>query len=303
MSVLDIIKNENKKPINIIHGTDWWTDCDDIVALRILCRAHKKGVIDLKCVCADAVCQHTAASIDAFLRSEGLCLPIGLDKSFKGDESSCKYQEFISQLPHKIKNEDCPDGFKLYRKMLWESEGKCHITEIGFPQIIHQLLISKADELCPLDGMELVKQKVEKIWMMAGDWRNKVHREYNVVDTVAGLEAMKFILNNSPVPITCLGFEVGHDVITGQHLREDDIMHKAFELSHYPNGRSSWDPMLVMLAIIGDAKKAGYKEIFGTAYVDEEGYTIMKEHKGGLHSYVVKLHHNSFYEDMINEII
>lgn len=24
-----------------ILGTDWWTDCDDVVALRILARAHK----------------------------------------------------------------------------------------------------------------------------------------------------------------------------------------------------------------------------------------------------------------------
>ena len=31
-----------------ILDTDWWTDCDDIVALRLLCNLHKKGEIDFK---------------------------------------------------------------------------------------------------------------------------------------------------------------------------------------------------------------------------------------------------------------
>ena len=30
-----------------ILGTDWWTDCDDAVALRMLTRAHRAGEIRL----------------------------------------------------------------------------------------------------------------------------------------------------------------------------------------------------------------------------------------------------------------
>ena len=29
-----------------ILDTDWWTDCDDAVALRLLCNAHKNKEID-----------------------------------------------------------------------------------------------------------------------------------------------------------------------------------------------------------------------------------------------------------------
>ena len=32
---------------NILLGTDWWTDCDDAVAVRLLARAHKAGEIKL----------------------------------------------------------------------------------------------------------------------------------------------------------------------------------------------------------------------------------------------------------------
>ncbi len=303
MSILDFIEKERKIPVNIIHGTDWWTDCDDIAALRILCRAHKRNLVNIRCVCADAVGRYTAQSIDAFIKSEGLDIPIGVDKSYSADDSKCKYQKFLSQFPNSKTNDDCPDGYKLYRKMLWESEEKCHITEVGFPQIIHQLMISEPDEICPLGGMELVSRKVEKIWMMAGDWRGRVHKEYNVVATAAGLEAMRFILDNSPVPVTCLGFEAGESVITGQTLQDDDILKQAYTYNRHPDGRSSWDPMLTLLAVIGDEEKAGYKKISGTAFVDEEGYTVMNECEKGLHSYVVKKHEDKFYEDLINEIL
>lgn len=303
MNIFDLLKKDRKTPVNILHGTDWWTDCDDVAALRILCRAHNENLINLKCVCADAVGRYTADSIDAFTKKEGVDVSIGVDKSFVGDDSNCKYQKGLAQYPHTKTNDECPDAYKLYRKILWESEEKCQITEVGFPQIIHQLMVSPPDEICPLDGMELVRRKVDKIWMMAGDWRNKVHKEYNVVDTKAGFEAMKFILEKSPVPVECLGFEVGESVIVGQYLKDGDIVKEAFRDHGSVNGRSSWDPMLVLLAIIGDEETAGYKKVSGKAYVDDEGYTIMNECENGLHSYVVKIHEDKFYEDMINEII
>ncbi len=303
MSIFDTLKNERKKAINILHGTDWWTDCDDVVALRILCRAHKENLINLKCVCANAVGRYTVDSLDGFMTAEGVCVPVGIDSSSERDDSRCRYQKRLSELPHSQTKSTAPEAWKLYRKFLWESEEKCHITEVGFPQIIHQLLVSDPDEICPLDGMELVKEKVEKIWMMAGDWRGKVHQEYNVVATKAGFEAMKFILKNCPVPVTCLGFEVGMSVITGGELSDGDILKNALIDHGSAKGRCSWDPMLVTLAIINDEEKAGYKKVTGTALVDSEGYTIMEENESEKDAFVVKKFDDKFYEKMINEII
>ena len=65
--------------INILHGTDWWTDCDDIAALRVLCRAHKAGRIKLCCVGINAVMEYSAPSVSAFLVNEGVDAPIGVD--------------------------------------------------------------------------------------------------------------------------------------------------------------------------------------------------------------------------------
>lgn len=43
MSVLEKLYRTEK--ISVLHGTDWWTDCDDLAAVRILCRAHRAGLI------------------------------------------------------------------------------------------------------------------------------------------------------------------------------------------------------------------------------------------------------------------
>ena len=49
----------------IILGTDWWTDCDDIVALRVLTRAAKNKDIDLIGIIINACMDFSAASVDA----------------------------------------------------------------------------------------------------------------------------------------------------------------------------------------------------------------------------------------------
>ena len=292
-----------RKPVKILHGTDWWTDCDDIAALRLLCRAHKAGAIELQCVCADAVMDKTASSISAFIKNEGVCVPIGIDNSFVDDGRRGKYQDVFAEYPHDVENADCEEAYKLYRRALAELDGKADITEIGFPQIIHQLMISGPDEISPLNGMELVRQKVGKIWLMAGKWDEPDGKEYNLSRYPAACRAANYIFSNSPVPVTCLGWEVGNTVITGGNQPDGDMLKAGFAAHGSLDGRMSWDPMLVLMAIINDEEKAGYDVVCGTARADAgtgaNNFTVGE----GIHKYVVKKFDDSYYADMINELI
>lgn len=294
---------QERKPIKIIHGTDWWTDCDDVAALRLLCRAHKAGAIELQCVCADAVMDKTASSISAFLQNEGVNVPIGIDRTFVGDDSGCKYQHILSEYPHYAENADCEEAYRLYRKALASVEGKADITEVGFPQVIQQLLESEPDDISPLSGMELVKQKVNKIWMMAGKWDEPNGKEYNLSANSAAQKAAHYIFENSPVPITCLGFEIGNTVITGDIADENDLLKIAYVSYGSINGRYSWDPMLTLLAIINDEETAGYDKVCGKAEANpetgENNFTVGE----GLHAYVVKKFEDSFYREHINSLL
>lgn len=53
--VFDELKATREKPIDVIFGTDWWSDCDDVAALDIILKAHGSGLIDLKAIGVNSV--------------------------------------------------------------------------------------------------------------------------------------------------------------------------------------------------------------------------------------------------------
>ena len=65
---------------NFILGTDWWTDCDDAVAVRILERAHKAGEICIKGIAINACMEYSVSSLEGFLNAEEVYnIPLGID--------------------------------------------------------------------------------------------------------------------------------------------------------------------------------------------------------------------------------
>ena len=293
-----------KRPVNILHGTDWWTDCDDIAALRVLCRAHKAGKINLCCVGIDSVMEYSAASVSAFMNSEGLEIPIGVDFAAVREGKNCRYQKLLAGYPHSVNgNNDCEEAWRLYRKTLASLPGKADITEVGFPEIVMQLLQSPPDEYSPLTGAELVKEKVDKIWLMAGRWDRTPGLEYNLSAYPVCAEAGHYICENSPVPLIFLGFEVGIDVISGGDVPDGDLLKIAFNAHGSANGRSSWDPMLALAAVTQDLAAAGYAAVYGRAQVDPATGKNTFAPGDGPHCYLVKTQPDAYYEALLSRAL
>lgn len=305
MGPYEELKSLRSEPVSIIHGTDWWTDCDDIAALRILLRAHKAGIARLLGIGINSVMEASAPSVSAFCCAEGPEIPVGVDISAVRDGENCRYQAVLAAYPHKIKsNAECPEAWRLYRRLLAEAAGPVEITDVGFPQIIMELLKSGPDEFSPLSGTELVKEKVRHVWLMAGRWDMPRGKEYNLSAYPVCSEAGDYLCRNCPVPITFLGFEAGMDVICGNELSHDDILYKAFAAHGSANGRSSWDPLTVLLAIIGDPAAAGYDTVAGFARVDPKtGENDFTPDPAGPHRYVVMRHPPAWYAERLNALI
>ncbi len=285
---------------NIILGTDWWTDCDDCVAVRLLANAHKKGEINLRGVGINGCMEYSAPSMSAFLENEKLSdIPIGIDREgtdFAGNHFA--YQKPLCDYPHHIKSNDaCEDAVGMYRRLLINCEEKTDIIEIGFCQILSGLLESE-------NGIELVREKVGTLYIMAGKWDEDGGLEHNFCNNDRSRRAGHILCEKCPVPIVFLGFEVGEPVLTGDGLPHDDLLYTAlYHHGHAENGRCSWDPMTALLAVIGDAEKAGYRTVTGTASVDAEtGRNYFSEGKG-LHSYVIKTEPDNFYRNEIQRRI
>lgn len=297
----------------ILLGTDWWTDCDDCVALRILTRFINKGEIELVGVAINACMDKSVSSVDAFLHFDGVDgVAIGIDKNAT-DETITRltYQNRMSEGAVKYKsNDDAEDGVRLYRRLLSEAEEKITIVEIGFHNIMGAVLESTSDDISEKTGLELFEEKVDKVYVMGGAYDKNPGHEYNFHYYERTRKGAHILCEKCPVPIVFLGFEVGEPVKTGGEILSDgDILKNAMSdfWTHHKRdlqGRSSWDPMTVLLAIMGDAEKAGYKLVYGKNYVDPEtGDNTFTENPDGNHAYVVKMYPDSFYEDMINEII
>ena len=293
-----------------ILGTDWCDDCDDVVALRVLCRKVLANEIELCGVVINACMEYSAASVDGFLaQNEIFDIPVGIDLEATTDivgGRSAKYQKRMASFATRYKcNTDAEDAVRLYRRLLAESTEPIEIIEIGFLQAVAKLLESEADDISPLSGIELVKSKVRKFWVMAGRWDMPVGSENNFRHNHLSRRGGHIFCEKCPVPVTFLGFEIGYpDVITGDTLEKDDPLYYALLDWGCPEGRYSWDPMTALLAVIGDEAAAGYDAVTGTAEVDpKDGSNRFTVHSDGPHKYVIKKHENCFYKNLINEII
>lgn len=289
-----------------IFGTDWWTDCDDCVAARLVARAAKANQIKLLGVGINATMEYSVASMKGFLKSEGVeNIPIGIDLEATDYGGNPPYQKRLKETycPD-VTNADAMDGVRLYRKILAEAVGKVEIMEIGFMQILGNLLQSEPDDLSDLGGLALVREKVEKIWIMAGRWDGIERAENNFARNERTRIASEAICRICPVPITFLGWEIGVDVITGDNLEPDDTLHLALKDFGTTTGRHSWDPMLALLALIGDEEKAGYRTVRGFASVDpKDGKNSFRPDPNGLHRYIIKTKDNDYYKNAINDLI
>lgn len=290
-----------------IFGTDWWTDCDDLAAMRILLRAHKKGDIRLLGVGINACMEYSVPSVDGFINLEGVAeLPLGIDlKGTDFEGSHLRYQKNLADFAVRYKkNEDAEDAVRLYRRLLRDCNEGAEIVEVGFLQVFAELLLSEKDDICEKTGLELVREKVKKVWVMAGKWDEEGGREHNFCNNPRSRKGGEIFCRMCPVPVTFLGFEVGVNVISGNELSHDDFLHKGFSDHGSAKGRCSWDPMTALLAVIGDEEKAGYSVVTGTARLDEEsGKNYFTENENGLHKYVIPLYDSGYYQKKINEII
>ncbi len=289
-----------------IVGTDWWTDCDDAVAMRVLARAHKRGEIVIAGISIDSCMEYSVTSVDGFLSAHGILdIPIGVDLDSTDYGGRAPYQQRLSAYASRFKsNEDAEDALRLYRRILAESKEKVEIIEVGFLQVLAALLLSEGDDISPMSGIELVREKVEKFWIMAGRWDVDGGKENNFARTWRACRGANIFCEKCPVPVTFLGFEVGVNVLTGDNLKPGDVLYDVLQDHRAYNGRDSWDPMLALLAIIGDEEKAGYRVVRGRATVEAEtGCNHFTECEDGIHAYVVKIREDDFYKNAINELI
>lgn len=284
--------NKTKETKQIIFDTDIGMDCDDAAALGILLNAHKRGECEILAITASTGRDGATATVNAICDYYGVNgIPVGRMKRMLQCDGVNNYARAVME---KYGTEDVEtDAVPLLRKTLAEAAGKVSVIAVGPLSNLEELLKSKADEFSPLCGADLVKQKVDKLYVMIGsfpqNFGGKRFREWNLLQDVP---AARYVIENWGTKKVYLPFEIGAAVFTEMGQNENPVWYsmKNFAIANgvdISNGyrRESWDPVTCMIALNENNPLFIYSPE-GTVTVDGDCVTLFEEKTGGLDKYL-----------------
>lgn len=284
--------NKTKETKQIIFDTDIGMDCDDAAALGILLNAHKRGECEILAITASTGREGATATVNAICDYYGVNgIPVGRMKRMLLCDGVNNYARAVME---KYGTEDVEtDAVPLLRKTLAEAAGKVSVIAVGPLSNLEELLKSKADEFSPLCGADLVKQKVDKLYVMIGsfpqNFDGKRFREWNLLQDVP---AARYVIENWSTKKVYLPFEIGAAVFTEMGQNENPVWYsmKNFAIANgvdISNGyrRESWDPVTCMIALNENNPLFIYSPE-GTVTVDGDCVTLFEEKTGGLDKYL-----------------
>lgn len=271
----------DEKIKNIIFDTDAGSDCDDMMALGYLIQAQKENKIKINAVTYSHVCPYGAAAIRSTFRYFGEdAPPVGIMVGGMGLDDRYA-QKVAKRFATEEDNAPAEPAVTVLRRALAKCDGKTTICAVGPLTNVGELLQSQPDGISPLNGIELVAEKCDRMVLMAGlftpNEKGELTAEWNVK---CDISAARVVASTSPVPIAWLPFETGWDMITGIPMIEKYGDTSPIPLSFllFPgakNGRHSWDPATALYTVEGCGEF--FTERHGRVTVDENGITTQEE--------------------------
>ncbi len=281
------IKPDMSGALNVIFDTDMGNDTDDAMALAMLHTLQSRGVVNLLGITSTKDDPRSAAYLDAFNTFYGRPdIPIGTVRNGVNPEMK-DFLKFAAEYPHDLKSgQDAERAMPFLRKLLVDQpDQSVTLIQVGFFTNFARLLETEGDDISPLTGKELVKQKVIDLHMMAGAFQtvhyNNRYREYNVTKH---LEPAIRLTADWPTPIYWSGFEIGfaatypwQSIVEDfehfdRHILKDSYIAYAPEI---PHDRPTWDLTSVLQAVYPDR---GYFDLSskGTVNMHEDGMTFFR---------------------------
>lgn len=233
----------------VIIDLDFCSDVDDVVAVRMGTALDKMGLIDLK---AMGLCTNGTNNIKALhglLSYDGYTdLPIGT--SALGIEDTSPYWDILAE--YSTGEINAHNSVKLYRQILENNNDKIIIITTGYLTNIAELLKSESDEISNKTGKELVRDKVEALYITGGAYPEGY--DNNFFFKREAIDAIQYVIDNCDTTIYFNSSNNGGPVKAGGLLQELDVnridpVSKALDAFGTSDGRAAWDPMTVWLAV------------------------------------------------------
>ncbi|MBK9390080.1 MAG: nucleoside hydrolase [Bacteroidetes bacterium] len=282
-----------KIPVKIIFDSDLGPDYDDVGALAFLHAMADSGKAEILATVASNKHELVAPSIDVINTYFGRpALPLGAPKTEGVNTGSNQHwaDSIVAKYPHTVNStSETEDAVAVYRKILaGQADKSVTIVTVGFLTNLANLLKSQPDNFSPLNGKDLVDQKVKQFVAMAGKFPEG--REFNVhMDSTAS----EYVIKNWPGEIIFTGFEIGWEIRTGLRLIKSDISNSpvkdVFRISIPMSeedkfGRMSWDETAVLIGVYGT--KGFFDTVRGKIILFPDGSNKWEDNPDGKHIYV-----------------
>jgi hypothetical protein len=268
---------QNTITASVIIDTDFASDADDMLAVRLGLIYQDLGFIDIKGIMLSTVYSKSPQAVSALCRWDGHNeIPVGMNTKTSVQVAG-QYVDKLCELGSGYS--DYTDTTKLYRKILSESQGKVNIITLGFLQNIYDLMVSTPDEYSPLSGMELIQAKVDKLYVVGGNLNGSPSFNfYWTGDKV--VNAAKNVNSNYPGEIVYLVTDSGADVWNGSYHNSDwrnsDIVSAAMKANNQGSGIVGCDTMCLfemIQDIYGTDSIEGLVKLYGHMYINDNGVT------------------------------
>lgn len=270
---------------HVILDTDLGCDIDDVGALAILHALADKGEVEILAIGVVNPHPNAVPGVDMINTWYGRAdVPIGTIKRDTGVSHDRYLATPLKTHAHTLTKDAAEDVVNLYRRVLSKSEDRSvTLIAIGPPSNISDLLDSGADDISPLSGAELMKQKL-KFYAAGGNGRGGLpdgESGWNYQDDLksASNELAKL---PSDFPTVFAGGS-GMKIEVGECYRDakDGHIGKTLFANHFRNKprwmRASWDQLRTLYACRPDARKLFDLSPFGDISLDGKTLHFAKE--------------------------
>ncbi len=281
-------------PVRLIFDTDIQGDADDVGTVAVL-----HSLVD------SAEAEVLAMGVSSKNPWSPLCLsalntyfgrgniPLGVLKGPGSSKRSRYARQIAEEFPRNLKSlDDAPDAAMLYRRVLAAQADKSVVmVSVGFLSNLRNLLLTKPDDVSPLDGRELVAKKV-KAWVCMGGQFPEGPEACNLR---RDSHAAAYAIEHWPSRIVFSGGELGIQIQTGAGLRKlpaDSPVRRAYQLFNGLTNRASWDQTAVLYAVRG--LEGGLSDVWklhnkGSIHFDQEtAYVQWRDQPQRDHAYLVE---------------
>lgn len=287
------------EPVRVIFDTDISGDVDDVLALAMLHTLADRQECELLAVTISKINPLTGPFTDAVNTFYGRPdIAIGVTRDAQLRDS--KYLGLVTQrrdakyrYPHDVESNDAlPAAVDVLRETLAaQPDHSVVLVQVGLAANLADLVESEPDQISPLAGRDLIRNKVRQVEVMAGAFipiaGNDHYLEANVRN---GIRSMQRFAEQWPHDVSVIwsGFEIG---IAATYPRESiardfgyvrhHIVRDSYLLHSGPDhDRPTWDLTSVLHAV---RPKDGYFDLSerGRVAVEDDGYVRFEAAKNG----------------------